>query len=53
MDRMTIAVNTGTAITYDPKALRRWQSRHRGPQTPQEFSNTVARLAGLFPGKVH
>jgi hypothetical protein len=52
LDRMTLAVNAGTLITYDAKALRRWQSRHRSGQTPAQFRATVSRLAGLFPGKV-
>ena len=53
---MTLAVNTGTAIYYDKKALARWQARHRrssGQQSASEFRSTVSRLAGLFPGKVH
>lgn len=49
---MTLAVNSGTLITYDRDALRRWQSRHRGAPSPSEFSATVSRLAGMFPGKV-
>ena len=52
LDRLTLAVNTGTLITYDQKALRRWQSRHRQTQTPSDFSSTVSRLATMFPGKV-
>ena len=51
-DRMTLAVNTGTLITYDQKALRNWQSRHRRAQTPSDFRSTVSRLASMFPGKV-
>lgn len=52
VDRMTLAVNSGTVITYDRDALRRWQSRHRRVPTQSEFSATVNRLASLFPGKV-
>jgi hypothetical protein len=51
---MTLAVNKGTVITYDQKALRRWQSRHRrATPTPQSQNATLARLAQTFPGKVH
>lgn len=49
---MTLAVNSGTLITYDREALRRWQSRHRRQQAPSEFSATVNRLARLFPEQV-
>lgn len=52
LDRMTLAVNKGTVITYDRDALRRWQSRHRRVPNRSEFSATVNRLASLFPGKV-
>lgn len=52
LDRMTLAVNSGTLITYDRDALRRWQSRHRRVPSRSEFSATVNRLASLFPGKV-
>jgi len=52
LDRLTLAVNTGTLITYDQKALRKWQSRHRRAQTPADFKSTVSRLATMFPGKV-
>ena len=52
LDRLTLGVNTGTLITYDQAALRRWQARHRGPQTPAEFTSTVNKLAGMFPQKV-
>jgi len=51
---MTLAVNKGTLITYDQKALRRWQSRHRQTvtPTPEAQNATLARLAQTFPGKV-
>ena len=52
LDRLTLAVNTGTLITYDRDALRRWQSRHRRGQAPSDFTATVSRLASMFPGKV-
>lgn len=52
LDRLTVAVNSGTLITYDREALRRWQSRHRRPQAPAEFTSTVNRLARMFPEKV-
>lgn len=52
LDRLTLAVNTGTAITYDRDALRRWQSRHRRQQHPSDFTATVNRLAQKFPSKV-
>ena len=52
VDRLTLAVNTGTLITYDRDALRRWQSRHPRTPNPQEFRATVSRLASMFPGKV-
>lgn len=52
LDRFTLAVNTGTLITYDRDALRRWQTRHRRSQTRSDFSSTVSRLAHMFPGKV-
>lgn len=52
LDRLTLAVNTGTLITYDRDALRRWKSRHRRPSSPQEQSASLNRLARMFPGKV-
>jgi hypothetical protein len=53
IDRITLGVNTGTLITWNDAALRRWQSRRRGPQSSTEFTSTVHRLASMFPGKVH
>jgi hypothetical protein len=52
IDRFTIGVNTGTLITYDQKALKRWQARHRGPQSTAQFVSTVNRLAARFPSKI-
>jgi hypothetical protein len=52
LDRLTLGVNTGTLITYDQKAMKRWQLRHRGPQSADEFTNTVNRLAARFPHKI-
>lgn len=52
LDLFTLAVNNGTLITYDRDALRKWQSRHRRPQAPSDFSSTVNRLARMFPEKV-
>jgi hypothetical protein len=49
---MTVAVNTGTLITYNRDALRRWQSRHRRPQSASDSAATLSRLAALFPAKV-
>ena len=52
LDRMTLAVNAGTLITYDQSALRRWQARHRRTPSQSEFSATVNRLAALFPDQI-
>lgn len=52
LDRITIGVNSGTLITYDREALRRWQSRHRRTQSRSDFTSTVSRLAQKFPDKV-
>lgn len=49
---MTLAVNSGTLITYDPKYRSRWQSRKRRAQTAGDFRATADRLAAMFPGKV-
>jgi hypothetical protein len=49
---MALAVNTGTLITWDQDALRRWQSRHRRAPSAQEQSASLNRLARMFPGKV-
>jgi hypothetical protein len=49
---MTLGVNTGTLITHDRDALRRWRARHRSTPDPSQFSATVNRLAARFPEKV-
>lgn len=52
IDRITLGVNSGTLITYDRDALRKWRSRHPSTPDPAAFTVTVNRLAAKFPGAV-